>query len=669
MTERLIMGERSDVLFVSMPWGPLLQPSLGLSLLKATLNGGVRSEIRYFTLDFARIIGPEAYITIANGAPTTSDLVGEWIFSPTLFDRDSTADQTYVDEVLLGDRPDLFNEAAKHRAAITDEFLTTVYAARDAAPAFIADCASHIAQRAPRILGFTSVFQQNVASLALAKSIKDQCPDTVIVFGGANCEGQMGVELLRQFAFVDVVMSGEGERAFPVLVEQILSKEQCDQLTGVYTQESAPTAREPFLNSPRVSDMDTLPYPSYDDYFTQLAAAALATSDAPRLLFETSRGCWWGEKHHCTFCGLNGASMAFTSKSAQRAFDEVNSLSQKHPNLKISVVDNILDMKYLQDFVPMLSSGGLELDLFYEVKANLKRHQLVMLRDAGIRSIQPGIESFSTQVLSLMNKGVRGIQNIQLLKWCKELGIRAYWNMLWGFPGESPAEYQLMADLVPALAHLQPPVSGSVIRLDRFSPNFDNAEALGFANVKPHASYSHIYPLEQSAVAGLAYYFVFDYAQPQPVGDYTRSLSEAIERWQRTHDESDLFMVDKNGLLMIWDLRAIALQPLTVLTGIGRAIYLACDSARPISQLPTLLSSVGDNDCGDHSIHHYVDMLVERKLMLRDGGMCLSLAVRLGDYTPSHKVTSRFCQLLRELGTEHHDITTISVDDEVMLTH
>jgi radical SAM superfamily enzyme YgiQ (UPF0313 family) len=38
---------------------------------------------------------------------------------------------------------------------------------------------------------------------------------------------------------------------------------------------------------------------------------------------ETARGCWWGAKHHCTFCGLNQNDMAFRAKSPQCAMDEL----------------------------------------------------------------------------------------------------------------------------------------------------------------------------------------------------------------------------------------------------------------------------------------------------------------------------------------------------------
>src|SRR5512144_1002972 len=106
--------------------------------------------------------------------------------------------------------------------------------------------------------------------------------------------------------------------------------------------------------------------------------------------------------------------------------------------------------------------------LFYEVKSNLRKEQVKQLRDAGITEIQPGIESFSDAVLKLMRKGVSALQNIQLLKWCKEFGVQPRWNVLWGFPGEAGEEYERMAAMIPLLAHLPPPVSASGLRLDRF---------------------------------------------------------------------------------------------------------------------------------------------------------------------------------------------------------
>ena len=90
-----------DVVLVSMPFGPLWQPSIGLSLLKATLTPGrVSTKILYFTLPFAKQIGSSLYDYIAAGHPNTTDLVGEWIFSETLFEPHSSRKKAYVEQIL-----------------------------------------------------------------------------------------------------------------------------------------------------------------------------------------------------------------------------------------------------------------------------------------------------------------------------------------------------------------------------------------------------------------------------------------------------------------------------------------------------------------------------------------------------------------------------------------
>jgi hypothetical protein len=83
---------------------------------------------------------------------------------------------------------------------------------------------------------------------------------------------------------------------------------------------------------------------------------------------------------------------------------------------------------------------------------------------------------FSNQVLRLMQKGTTGLKNIQLLRWCQELGMEPLWNIIYGFPGESPSEYVRMARLLPLLTHLGPPQSCGPIRLDRFSPYFNHPD-------------------------------------------------------------------------------------------------------------------------------------------------------------------------------------------------
>ena len=61
----------THVVLVSMPFGPLLSPSLGLSLLQPQVRDrGLTCRIEYFTLAFAERIGRRLYSQITSQKPS-----------------------------------------------------------------------------------------------------------------------------------------------------------------------------------------------------------------------------------------------------------------------------------------------------------------------------------------------------------------------------------------------------------------------------------------------------------------------------------------------------------------------------------------------------------------------------------------------------------------------
>ena len=462
------------ILLVNMPFGAV-RPAIGPSLLKAHLERtGYKTRIVYFNVRFAQKLGHADFTYIADRSPTQS-LAGDWVFSRALFGPREQADQEYL--AAFRERFGMYGPCEEQVAAL--------HRARELAAGFIDECLAEIRWNDYEVVGFTSTFTQHVASLALARRVKERYPDRIVVFGGANCEGEMGLALHRMFPYVDYVCSGEADESFPRLIEALRDGGDPYTIPGVISRRDGQTICAT-LTPDRVRDLDTLPYPNYEDYFEQLSGAA---SRAAGILMESSRGCWWGQKHHCTFCGLNGTAMTFRSKTAHRVLEEISEQTRRYQTNQIEMVDNILDMRYFQDLLPELKRRRLKLGLFYETKANLTKDQVCVLRDAGVTSIQPGIESFSTNILRIMRKGTTALQNIQLLKWCKELGMKVYWNLLYGFPGEDPADYQAMADTIDRISHLNPPQGMGAIRLDRFSPNFVSAGHLGLCNVRADRSY------------------------------------------------------------------------------------------------------------------------------------------------------------------------------------
>jgi ribosomal peptide maturation radical SAM protein 1 len=370
--------------------------------------------------------------------------------------------------------------------------------------------------------------------------------------------------------------------------------------------------------------MDSLPVPNYSSYFEALKSSQIGSSIQPRLLIETARGCWWGEKQHCTFCGLNGQTMGYRSKSPERAGEELLYLSKRYGIEQIEFVDNILDLKYIDTLFPELARAGSKLEFFLETKSNLRFEQLRTLRQGGVRAIQPGIESFSNQVLQLMRKGCTGLQNIQLLRWCEELGITVFWNLLYGFPDESVAEYARMAELIPLLSHLQKPGYCGRIHVDRFSPLFTNAE-FGVVTPRPAAAYSYLYPLGAEQLRNLAYFFEFDYPDHRQPAEYAGALGEEVARWPEWTDMGrprlDLFQA--GSMVLITDTRECAQKPSFVLTGVDAKIYLGCNMAQtPRSVARQLGDSITEDD-----IRARLESFRDARLTAEMDGRYLSLAV------------------------------------------
>ena len=338
------------IALICMPFANFTNPSIGISLLQAGLRReGVFCDIYYLNLLFASKIGCLSYVKLGVDS-NQSLLAGEWLFAAELFGADAQRDRTYF-EVILKQRS---------RRAFPARLLRRLLEVRGYVRRFLDECLECVPWAQYDVVGFTSSFQQNVASLALAKRLKEVFPEKKIVLGGSNCEAEMGIELHRQFTFIDFVCSGEGDRAFPELIRRLAAGEETFQIPGIISRAGRETIVPPEIISP-VSHLDALPYPCYDDYFEQVRKVSFNRRFTPTVPFETSRGCWWGAKLQCTFCGLNGATMAYRSKNPQRALEELIYLGRAY-GTRIWAVDTIMDLKYLESFsreLPRTSCGSI----------------------------------------------------------------------------------------------------------------------------------------------------------------------------------------------------------------------------------------------------------------------------------------------------------------------
>ncbi|UOZ05330.1 RiPP maturation radical SAM C-methyltransferase [Amycolatopsis sp. WQ 127309] len=547
---------------VSMPFLEVERPSIQLGLLKAIADRhGLPVRTLHLNLDFAVRIGLDYYRSLAEHRGRQ---LGDWLFSVEAF-GDAAPDPDGKLLAELGTELSYLDGPAESAAA---RLLST---REHDVPAYLDAVAGEFA--GVRVVCFSSTFQQNSASFALARRLKERHPGIITVFGGANFEGDMGRELVRSVDCVDFAVLGEGDVAFPRLLAALADGTDPGAVPGVARRAGNDVVATP--PEPPHDRLDDLPVPDYGEYFARAARLGLPTEHVT-IPFESARGCWWGAKHHCTFCGLNGTTMRFRAKSPARVLAELDRQARRYRTFRFDAVDNILEPSYLKELFPAMTEGARDYEIFYEVKANLTRAQLKVLAAAGVTRLQPGLESLSSEVLRLMDKGVRAAQNVNLLRWAGYYGIAVGWNILWGFPGETAEAYAAQAAVVPDLLHLQPPAGADRVWLERFSPLFTQPARFPLRRREPEPSYRHVYPstVDLDRVA-----YFFDYETEAALDpDVYAPLGDAVSAWTAAWQADRrpvLVYRTSPGFLQIYDGRPDRTGTHTFHDALA-GIYLAC---------------------------------------------------------------------------------------------
>ncbi len=468
---------RSDFLVVVPPCADWRRACLGPHLLQAiAARAGFDVQVLYANLFFSSLIPRAVYDQFIE---VRRELMGERLFARSAHDL-----------------PPLGRNGAEYGPvrSVTGEEIEgpSLPEIEGEAARFVRTVARAIAGSGTRVVGCSTSFEQTNASLAILRNLKQLAPAVSTVLGGANCDGPMGEALLELAQdYVDVVCSGEADEVILSLLESLV-------------RDGAFPGR--VLKAAPVRCLDELPTPDFSDFLAQ-ADLLLSPGERSRITlpYESSRGCWWGAKHHCTFCGLNGQGMSFRQKTAEVVFRDLQRIARGTGVRAIDMTDNIMPHNYFRSLLPALREHPAA-DLFYEIKANLGFEDVLDLKSAGVSRIQPGIEALSTPLLRLMRKGVGAPQNIALLRYARAAGVTVEWNLLVKMPGDQIGWYEDTMRLVPLIHHLQPPGAVFDISIQRFSPYFDEAEVFGIRDVRPLSAYGDVFP-QHAAAERLAYYF------------------------------------------------------------------------------------------------------------------------------------------------------------------
>ena len=616
------------IVLINMPFAALATPSLALAQLASVLKGTFRKRIRvetlYLNMDFAAHVGDLSlyhYPLSDHGFMTDA---GDWLFRQVAFPDtpDNSAEYLaryyFESDAAVQKARKFLEKQRKGLDRVLDGFIDK-YRLLDA-----------------DIVGFTLLFCQTVPSLAMARRLKDRNPAITTILGGSACEGEAGHVLAACCPQIDYVFSGPALVSLPGFVRGRLagSNAACERINGVFSNSNqaswmhGKTGEPPRRGIAIVGDeldINADIRPDYSGFLDTLEKNFPGKCVSPVLLFETSRGCAWGEHSRCKFCGLNGIDRSHRAMAPEKAVKHLRWLFRYVPRAHYFVgVDNALPDCYIEEVFPKLPLPG-NGTIRYEIRPTLTEEEIGALCRAGVTRAQPGLESLATSTLRRMRKGTTAFRNLQFLKACTRHPLSIEWNLLVGSPGEPETVYAKYLHDIPLMSHLPPPTGAYPVMFVRHSEYFDHAAKYGL-DLRPQDFYELIFPFGRDNIRRMAYHFVDNNADAERLNLWLDRLNGAVSAWRTRWFNGDgkiqsrLCFLDHGAEPTIYDSRSgvavehrLSSATKRVLDVLEKPATRAGLAARFAFRLPAL------------DVDHELAVLNERGLLFEEEGRFLSL--------------------------------------------
>jgi ribosomal peptide maturation radical SAM protein 1 len=604
------------VALVSAPWSLYDRPSIQLGALSAWMKRAfpnLRVDAHHAFLNVANGIGYPRYQAISRRTWLAETIFAALLFPERMDRAEAVFKKTAKGSPALGQCD--FADLVATVGAIADQTIDAI----DWSAYFLA--------------GFSNCLCQFTATLYFVRRIKAAYADLPVVVGGSMFDASSAGEMMAAFPEIDFVVIGEGERPLSELISHRLAgalPADMPPIDGV-VQAGGRSAATGFS---QMADLAELPVPDYDDYFALIGTFPPEKRFFPKLNAEFSRGCWWQpgnpqKRGGCAFCNLNLQWNGYRTKSREQMVSEVDALTRRHQVLSVAFTDNAFPKNGAEKAFAGMAALGKDLNLFGEIRAGMPYRSLAVMRRAGLREVQIGIEALSSRLLKKINKGATAIANLEIMRHCQELGIRNRSNLILQFPGSDAgdvAETLRVLDFALTFDPLQP----VTFWLGRGSPVWDDPRKFGIRAVFNHPHYAALFPSGPMQQVG---YMIQAYR-----GDRIRQrklwrpVRQKLRDWERSfatlcrEDDAPLLGYQDGGDFLIIRQRRFGRDAVNHrLTGASREIYLFCRCGQSIGRILARFPGFGED-----RVLAFLRMMVDKRLVFKENDRYLSLAVRSG---------------------------------------
>ncbi len=285
-------------------------------------------------------------------------------------------------------------------------------------------------------------------AIPISKKIREEFPEVKIIWGGYFATNQYKPVL--ESNFIDVIIAGPGDRAFPALLAAWEGNEPIESIKNLIYKSAEgiiiKTAKEELLDQ---DALPRLPYTTFDQQYAIEGYLAKTFMGKKTMAYHSSFGC----PFTCSFCAVVPIYNArWKGKSAAGMYADIKELQTRYGVDSLEFHDNnfFTSRKRVVEFSQLILNDGIgwwgegridTLDKYTD-------EELDLMSRSGCKMIFFGAESGSDEVLKQMDKG--GTQtSAQIERFAARMGqfnIIPEYSFVLGLPGESPEKVMRQID-------------------------------------------------------------------------------------------------------------------------------------------------------------------------------------------------------------------------------
>lgn len=270
----------------------------------------------------------------------------------------------------------------------------------------------------------------------IAKAVKKWNPEFPVILGGWH-PSLLPAQTLEA-SYVDFIVRGQAEESTLELIERIRNNEPPDDVCGIGFKRDGKIHLTP---ERPLKPLDQMPPKAYHladfDAYERVCGRRWA-------MYVSSLACPFNCAY-CTNAGVYGRK--WNSLPTEQVVEETIDLTRRYRLELLWMADDnfLVDLDRALKIAEGLIRGGANFKWSIQATTNLTARltieELSLLRRSGMHQVCQGIETASSKVMKLMNKGFQNIEDIyQSTERCLRADIIPSFNIIFGFPGEGAKE-------------------------------------------------------------------------------------------------------------------------------------------------------------------------------------------------------------------------------------